>query len=293
MGFIWNVAAADQPGSYIPSEKLSLISDAVLNACNAEKAVPSDKFLTNPGACHWDPGTLTCKSADAPDCLTAKQVATARKLYAGPANPVTHAVLYPGFSRGSELDWDLMIPEGGPPRFDALFKWTFGAAWDWRTFDFNRDVTAVDALLAAKVNATDPDLEAFKAHGHKLIVYHGWTDVIVAPFASIDYYESVESEQARSHHSKGEEMQDFYRLFMVPGMAHCGGGDGTSTFDMVAALDSWVVNGKAPEDIPASRVVNGNVVRTRPLCPYPQVATYKGSGSTDEAANFTCRVNSR
>lgn len=288
MGLIWDLAVADKAGSYIPLAKLSLMTDAMLNACSAEKAVASDKFLTNPDACYWDPGTLTCKLADAPDCLTAEQVATARKLYAGPTNPVTHAEIYPGLTRGSEFDWDSMIPRGGPPRYDALFKWTFGATWDWRTFDFNRDVTAVDALLGARVNATDPNLETFTAHGHKLIVYHGWADVIVPSLESINYYASVESAQARSHHGKSEGMQDFYRLFMVPGMAHCGGGPGPNSVDPVEALELWVEKGIAPENIVAKRTERGVGVMTRPVCAYPLVALYKGSGDVNDAASFTC-----
>jgi feruloyl esterase len=288
MGFIWDLAVADTASSYIPAAKLALMTDAMLNACSAEKAVASDKFLTNPAACRWDPGVLECKSADAPDCLTAEQVATARKLYAGPTNPVTHAAIYPGLTRGSEFDWGSMIPRGGAPRYDALFKWTFGATWNWRTFDFNRDVAAVDALLGAKVNATDPNLETFKAHGHKLIVYHGWADVIVPSLESINYYASVEDVQARSHHGKGEEMKDFYRLFMVPGMAHCGGGPGLNSIDPVEPLELWVEKGIAPEMIVAKRTEKGVTVMTRPVCAYPLVAHYKGSGDVNDAANFTC-----
>jgi len=290
MGFIWDLAVAEEtPESYIPASKLPLISAAVLDACTAQKAVPTDLFLTHPADCQWDPQALLCKAADAPDCLTAAQVATARKLYDGPRNPATHASLYPGMTRGSELDWDTMVPQGAEPRYDALFKWTFGAKWDWRTFDFNRDVAAVDALLAANVNATDPDLQTFKAHGHKLIVYHGWADVIVPSLESINYYTSVENAQAASHHrSPADETQQFYRLFMVPGMAHCGGGPGLNSIDPVEALEQWVEKGTAPKKIIAKRTVKGVTEMTRPVCPYPQAARYNGAGDSNDAANFTC-----
>jgi feruloyl esterase len=288
MGFVWDVAVTAKPGSYIPEAKLSLMYDRMLAACTAEKASPEDRFLTNPQACHWDAKAIECMAGDAPDCLTADQVTVAQKLYGGPINPVTHAAIYPGFARGSELEWDVMIPEGGPPRFDALFKWTFGADWNWRTFDFNRDVTAVDALLSAKVNATDPNLEVFKAHGHKLIVYHGWADTIVPSLESINYYTSVQDTLARSDAGKAASTGDFYRLFMVPGMAHCVGGPGLNSLDAMEALEGWVEQGVAPEKIVAKRTEKGVTSMTRPACSYPQVAHYKGSGDANDAANFTC-----
>jgi feruloyl esterase len=293
MGFIWDQAVAEEtPQSYIPAAKLQLMSQAVLTACAQQKAAPTDAFLTRPADCHWDPQSLLCKAGDSPDCLTSAQVTTAKKLYDGPRNPVTYASIYPGLTRGSELDWDSMMPQGAEPRFDALFKWTFGAKWDWRTFDFNRDVKAVDNKLAATVNATDPDLQTFKAHGHKLIVYHGWADVLVPSLESIRYYRSVENAQhkqaASGRLSAVEETQAFYRLFMIPGMAHCSGGPGLNSVDPLEALEQWVEKGIAPEKIIAKRTVKGVTEMTRPACPYPQVADYSGSGDTNDAANFMC-----
>jgi feruloyl esterase len=133
------------------------------------------------------------------------------------------------------------------------------------------------------MNSVDPNLQPLFARGGKLLQYHGWADPGIPPGSSVNYYKSVLA-------AVGAKAADSYRLFMVPGMGHCGGGDGTSTFDMVSALDQWVIGDKAPERIVASRVVNGATVRTRPLCPYPQAATYKGSGSTDDAANFSCQL---
>jgi feruloyl esterase len=293
MGFVWDFAAAeDKPGSYIPAEKLALMSNAILSACAAQKVVPSDKFLSDPAACHWDPQTLLCKAGDAPDCLTAEQVATAKKFYDGPRNPVTHQPIYPGVTRGSEQSWPELAPKDGAPFMSALFKWTFGANWNWRTFDFNRDVKAVDDKLGPMVNATDPDLQAFKARGHKLIVYHGWADVIVPSLESINYYQSVEnaqSEEATNHHRNAtEETQGFFRLFMVPGMAHCAGGPGLNDIAPFESLETWVEEGLAPEKIIANRVEGGVKKMTRPVCPYPEVARYKGAGDTNDAANFSC-----
>jgi feruloyl esterase len=293
MDFIWDYAAAEEkPESYIPPAKLPLLSNAVLNACVAQKAVASDKFLSNPTACHWDPQALLCKSADAPDCLTAEQVIAAKKLYDGPRNPETLASVYPGLTRGSEFDWNQLLPQPGAPILDSLFKWTFGVNWNWRTFDFNRDVATVDATLASMVNATDPDLHIFKAHGHKLILYHGWADVIVPSLESINYYRTVEDAQAKvaaiDRRSNLEETQSFFRLFMVPGMAHCAGGPGLNGIDLVKPLELWVEKGIPPDKIVAGRYEKGTTQITRPVCPYPQAARYNGNGDTNDAGNFSC-----
>ena len=294
MSFIWDLAAADENAeSQIPASKLPLITNAVLNACAAEKTVASDRFLANPPACDWNPQALLCKTADTSYCLTAKQVETVRKLYDGPSNPVTHQSIYPGLPRGSESSWPFhLTPPGGIPRFDLLFHWTFGANWNWRTFDFNHDVDTVDAKLASMVNATDPDLQLFKAHGHKLIVYHGWADVVVPPLESINYYRSVEDAQAREaarhHRTELAETEQFYRLFMVPGMDHCGGGPGLNAIDPIESIELWVEMGIAPESIVAKRVENDLTEIARPVCPYPQAARYNGTGDTDDDASFSC-----
>jgi feruloyl esterase len=166
-----------------------------------------------------------------------------------------------------------------------LFKYVVfkNPAWDYKTFNFDSDIAATLQAENGLLNAMDPNLKAFTSHGGKLIQYHGWSDPQIAPESSVNYYKSVL--EAMGGASK---VQDSYRLFMVPGMAHCGGGDGVSTFDMVSALDQWVQQGKAPDRIEASRVRDGKADRTRPLCPYPQLAVYKGTGNTDDSANFVC-----
>jgi len=151
--------------------------------------------------------------------------------------------------------------------------------------DFDQDVPAADKLDNGLINATDPDLKKFKSHGGKLIMYHGWADALIPSENSIDYYESVTKAMGGA-----ERTTDFLRLFMAPGMGHCFGGDGPSSFDSLTALEQWVENGKAPEEIVASHLTNGKPDRTRPLCVYPKVAKYKGAGSTDDAANFSCVV---
>jgi feruloyl esterase len=156
--------------------------------------------------------------------------------------------------------------------------------WDYLTFNPEADVARADKTISSAMNSVNPDLKPLFTRGGKLLQYHGWADPGIAPGSSVNYYKSVLDAMGGK-----AKVNDQYRLFMVPGMGHCGGGDGTSTFDMVSALDEWVVQRKAPDKIVASKVVNGAPVRTRPLCPYPQVATYKGTGSTDDAANFSCK----
>jgi feruloyl esterase len=293
MGFLWDFTAARRnPESFIPASKLPLISEAVLNTCTAQKAAASDRFLSNPIDCQWNPQALLCKAGDSPGCLTQEQIETVRDLYGGPVNPVTHKPIYPGLLRGSEFDWSYLMPPSREPRFDSLFKWTFGATWDWRTFDFNRDVAAVDARMAPMLNATDPDLHAFKARGHKLIVYHGWADVVVPSLESINYYVAVENAQtteaASRHRGTLEDTQEFYRLFMVPGMAHCSGGTGLNSVDAFGSLELWVERGVAPEKIVAKRIEKGVTQMARPICPYPETVRYNGTGDSNDAANFSC-----
>jgi feruloyl esterase len=175
------------------------------------------------------------------------------------------------------------------------YRWLVFAdpAWDWKTFDW-KDPDDYQAFLRAEakfapiLNATNPDLGEFRRAGGKLLQYHGWNDQLISAQNSIDYYESV-----RSSSRGGDDVRSFYRLFMAPGMAHCSGGTGPSSFDMQAALEQWVERGVAPERVVAARSVNGVVDRLRPLCPYPQAAAYTGKGDTNDAANFVCREPSR
>jgi len=153
--------------------------------------------------------------------------------------------------------------------------------WDFRTFDPVRDTQTSDEKFARVLNSNDPDLKRFRDRGGKLILYHGWSDAAIPAYNIIDYYRSVEQKMGAP--------TSFVRLYMVPGMNMCSGGDGADRFDWLATMRTWVEQKRMPVDLVASRVVNGKTVRTRPLCAYPQVATYKGSGSTDEAANFVCR----
>jgi len=264
----------------------------VLKACPKAKAAAEDRFLSYPEKCAWEPKTLLCKEADGPACLTAAQVEAAKKLYEGPRNPVTHEAIYPGLPRGSEPGWDGLEPVTDRAPFDSLFKWVLGPDWKWRSFDYDRDVAAVDAKLAGMLNATNPDLSIFQTHGHKLILFHGWADWLVPPQESINYYRSVadaEAGAAAKDHLSGEtETEGFFRLFMVPGMAHCANGPGLTGIDPMPSLEAWVEHGVAPEEMVAHRTEKGATVMTRPVCAYPLVARYDGRGDVKEEKSFSC-----
>ena len=281
---LWmNVVAHKDPGAPIPASKLAMLHAAVLNACDAIDGV-KDGVIENPQACRFDPATLACKNGDAPDCLTAPQVELARTMYSGAISP-TGQHIFPGLMPGTETGWNgLAGPKPMGYALDVYRDLVFqNPNWDYMTLDLDRDVPHADQTLGPAFNNNDPNLKPFFARGGKLIGYHGAADSGLTPYNSIEYYDSVAKLMGGR-----QAIANDYRLFLVPGMGHCGGGDGTSTFDMLTAIDLWVTAGKAPDSIPAARTRNGAVDRTRPLCPYPQQAVYKGSGSTDDAANFTC-----
>jgi feruloyl esterase len=314
-GFIWNEQALTE--SPIPAAKLPVIQNAVLGACDELDGV-KDGLIEDPRACHFDPASLICKKADAPDCLTAGQVATLRKIYSGPENPRSGERIFPGYAMGTEAGprgWSTWIV---PPAAAGGLQADFGNSyygqavfedpnWDFRKLNFDGDVAFGDAKAGPALNSTSADLRSFRANGGKLIQYHGWGDAAISPSSSIDYYESVKAFLNRfpdGRHEKTDPM-DFYRLFLVPGMGHCGGGIGPNDFgnnrvstfvdaehNILSALDAWVERGKAPEKIigTGTAVNDPNKTLTRPLCPYPLVARYRGAGDPNSAENFACVV---
>jgi feruloyl esterase len=286
---IW-VAQAVHKGeaSYIPPERYPAIHNAVLAACDALDGV-KDGLIGDPTRCKFDPIVLECRGSDGPTCLTAPQVEAARKIYAPATNPRTKQQIYPGFALGSELGW---ARQAGPrPAAIPNSYWKYvifkDPNWDYKTLNFDSDVSRADRIDNGSLDATDPNLKAFFARGGKLLHYHGWADPALSPLNSVNYYKSV-----LDRIGNASKVRDSYRLFMVPGMVHCRnpGSEGPNNFDMISAIEQWVEKGKAPDQIIASHRTDGKVDRTRPLCPYPQVATYKGTGSTDDAANFSCSV---
>jgi feruloyl esterase len=285
---IWMAQAMlKSSASFIPPSKYAAIHQAVLDACDRLDGV-KDGLLEHPPACRFDPKVLACQGADGPGCLTPAQVEAATAVMSPAKNRTTGALIFPGFALGTELGWSRLL--GGPEPYDTAtdqFKFVvFGnPAWDWRTFDLERDVVASEAAAGGVLAGVNPDLSAFARRGGKLLTYHGWADPSIAPQASVNFYT-----RALAATTPPREAPDWLRLFMVPGMGHCRGGDGPDTFDVVSALEAWVERGEAPTRIVASKITGGKVERTRPLCAYPQVARYTGSGSIDDAENFVCQT---
>ncbi len=282
----WQLSIAqaihNDKASYIPESKYPAIHRAAVVACDALDGV-KDGLIENPKACHFDPKVLACTGADTSACLTAPQVEMARKITSA-GKYSNGKEFWPGFEPGSELGWSVHAgpePSGtGTDHFKyVVFK---DPNWDYRTLNPDTDVARAEKADGGTVDVTKTDLSAFTQHNGKLILYHGWTDPQVAPQATVDYFRQVQSTTQKASQS--------VRLFMVPGMNHCRGGEGPNVFDMVTALDQWVQMSKAPEEVVASHSTDGKVDRTRPLCPYPQTAKYKGTGTIDEAANFVCKA---
>jgi feruloyl esterase len=206
-------------------------------------------------------------------------------------NPRTKEEIYPGLALGSELGWtsdvgrmhaDITKTQASEYLRYAVFQ---NANWDFTTFDFDSAMALADRIDDGVTKAMDPNLGDFFRRGGKLLQYHGWSDPSISSLNSINYYNSVLGFMGGS-----VNVRDSYRLFIIPAMDHCGGGDGPSTFDSIHTIEEWVEAGKAPERIIASQVKDGKVGWTHPLCPFPQVAKYKGTGSTDDAANFVCSL---
>jgi feruloyl esterase len=271
------------PGSYIPPDKYPVIHQAVLAACDVGDGA-KDGVIENPRACTFDPKVLECKGEDSSSCLTPVQVETARLLYSDVKHPATGATLYPPLLvPGSELAWGTLA--GPQPFANALEAYRSlvhaNPEWNPATFDPGTDIDRMDKA-GAVLNTVSPDLRSFFARGGKLLMYHGWNDRQVPAMSSVTYFERVLAAVGRE--AAGKSIQ----LYMVPGMDHCQGGVGADTFDKVAALEQWLASGRAPASIAASHATDGTIDRTRPLCPYPQIARYKGGGALDDAGSFTC-----
>lgn len=310
MQFTWNAQAlAPAP---IPPSKIPVIEKATLSACRESGGVLAGVIM-NPGRCRFDPRTIQCASGDGPDCLTAGQAQALQKILEGPVNSAG-VQLHAGFPPGHEEDYSAFITGNGtansvPSSSNALQNvfmryFVFGPRFDPVTqFNFEKHLAAL-APLAEAQDAADPNLSAFKARGGKLILYHGWADHSITPIRSIEYYADViEAMTKKTAETNSSGVSDFVRLFLAPGMHHCSGGPGPNVFgganqdmpprddaqhNVVKALDHWVEEGVAPGRIIASHLTNGAVDRTLPLCPYPQVPVYNGSGDLTVAENYRC-----
>jgi Tannase and feruloyl esterase len=306
---LWDMQATtlDQ-ASYIPSSKMPAIASAVLAACDGQEGV-KDGLLNDPRKCEFHPETMLCKGPESDACLTQPQIVALKKLYQG-AHDARGNAIFPGFVTGGEAGeggWPLWIT-GPAPGKALLFAFDYGffadmvysdPAFDYRKANLDQAVAEADKKFATVLNATEIDMKAFAARGGKLIVYHGWSDGGISPLNSVHYYESVVQRMGKP------EADAFLRLFMVPGMQHCGGGPGTDVFgdngiatsndpqhDIYLTLQDWVEKGTPPATVIAAKLdgmgPGAKVTMTRPLCAYPLVAKYKGSGDPNDAANFAC-----
>lgn len=277
------------PASAISADKYPLIHDAVLAACDGIDGV-KDRLIQDPTRCQFDPAVLACKTGgDTQACLTPPQVEAARTIMS-PVRTRSGRQVSARREPGSEIGWGFFFGSGPNPTplvADSFKYLVFkDPNWDWRTFDLERDLAKAEAAGELKIgDAVDSNLSAFATRGGKLLMYHGWSDALIAPGASIDYYNGVVAAMGGAG-----KTSEWMRLFMAPGMGHCRGGDGPSTFDAIAALDEWVEKNRPPDRMIATQVTGGSVTRSRPLCPYPQLAAYTGTGSIDDAVNFVCKA---
>ena len=276
--------ALEDPDARLTAALAHLVHRATLDACDANDG-NKDGLIADPAQCRFDPAALECKGASHDGCLTPAQVATVRSIYAPIANAATGlpiAGLFPGSELGwTERGWSASARATGLEQFRYLVF--SDPAWQVSAFKGEADAARAEEMDRDTINALDPDLRPFLDRGGKLIQYHGWSDPQISPGASTQYYARVADASGGA-----AKVDRGYRLFMAPGMAHCGGGEGPNTFDMLFALEQWVEYREPPDRIIASHATDGRVDRTRPLCPYPQVAVYRGQGSTDAAGNFAC-----
>lgn len=284
---IWYHRAVHGPGGAPDlASKLKLVNDAVMRKCDALDGV-EDGLLENPQACRFDPEALKCKGADAASCLSETEVSAFRKVYGGARMSNGQQILR-GPALGSEGvadNWTAWVTTPQTAAFgQEFYRWMVydEPSWKIEDFSFDRDYPVGVERIAPIVNATSPDLRAFARRGGKLIMYQGWNDPIISPTETIGYFDAVRRQL-------GPDADKHVRLFMVPGMMHCAGGPGVSAFDMQPELEKWVEMGKAPERVVAVKPDAGAESFSRPLCPWPQTARYKGAGSTRDAANFACK----
>ncbi|WP_298396422.1 tannase/feruloyl esterase family alpha/beta hydrolase [Sphingobium sp.] len=310
--YLWTQQAVSAPGGWLSAGKLRLLNQAVLKSCGGMNG-----YLSDPARCTFDPGRLQCKGADGDDCLTAQQVGTVRKIYSGPTDAAGKS-LYPGLARGSELNWErfLMGPADRPATGAWIYANMLGYMGNVLYGQTDIDFRALDPAsvwshsrrdLGRTVDAVDYDLTKFAARGGKMIHFHGWNDPIVRPAASPLYFDRVAANMGGV-----ERTLSFYRLFMGPGMDHCSGGIGPNAaggphndpaasqdpeHDMLAALERWVEQGQAPQQIIATRYRDNDPAKgieaQRPWCPYPAIARYRGKGDPTLAVNYSCQNNGK
>jgi feruloyl esterase len=297
---IWNAQAVSLGASAVSNDKLPVLAEAVYRKCDDIDGV-KDGLITDPNKCGFDPLKDLPKCAndvDREDCFTTAQMQGLKKVYDGVRNS-KGVLLYPGQPVGAEVavggrsgwlgsiggDGGVGLLFGESTMRFLAFEPQRGKEWSWKQFNFDTDPPQM-AAFSRLIDATDPDLSNVKKRGGKIIHYHGWADALVNPEMSVDYYQSVLRKMGE------RQTKDFYRLYMVPGMFHCAGGVGCDRVDWFTPLVEWVEKGIAPGAFTGERLERGTIVRTRPLCAYPEVARYKGQGDINKAEHFTCASSS-
>lgn len=292
----WNAQALRE--TPISLSKIGAVAEAVYARCDGLDGL-EDGLLDDPRDCDFDPkrDLPRCEGADGELCFSNTEVVALEKIYGGVVS--RGEPLFPGLPFGSEAapptgrnrssGWTGWIISENRRSRQEVFAETFlrymafepdEPDFDWRRFDFDSDPHRMD-FIRSILDAADPDLTRFRGAGGKMIMYFGWADTALNPLMAVNYYEHVQA-------VTGPETKDFFRLFMVPGMFHCGGGLGVSQADYLGALMDWVESGKAPDRLVAARVVGGETEMTRPLCPYPELAKYDGAGDPNIADSFAC-----
>jgi feruloyl esterase len=300
-GWMARLLAAE--GVSFTAAKLSTLQAAAVAACDKLDGA-ADGLIEDPRKCAFDPSALLCTADDNDKCLLPAQVDTARKLYEPLTSPTTGEQVYPGYSRGGEAGWTAFTTFHVPMALSFFRGIVFeDKTWTFDKFDLEKDLVTATARGGSIMNANGTDYSAAKARGVKVMMYHGWADPLVQPEFTVQLYEKI----AQANNGI-DSTKDFFRLFMVPGMAHCASGPGPSSFgaafqqipptrdathDIQTALEQWVEKGIAPDQMIATKYADSapttkSVIATHLLCTYPQVAKYKGNGDTHDAANFTC-----
>jgi feruloyl esterase len=285
IGSLWSGYVTSKDEAHrVTMAKINAVHKAYINQCDERDGLKDD-IVSDPERCNFDPGIIQCKEGDGNDCLTPPQAEAMREVYAGAKNPRTGEQILAGFQPGSEQQ--LMALIGGKEPFPAAYSYFRDVVfnnpqWDYKSFDYDKDLAASFKAGSDILDVPSDGLSKFFKNGGKLLLSHGWSDGLIPAGGTVTFYKSMIAEMDPANSA------DSARLFMFPGMGHCGGGDAPAVTDMLSVIDQWVETGKAPERIIATNPPNQKPM-SRLICPYPQIAKYKGSGSTEDAANFECK----
>ncbi|MGZ3197931.1 MAG: tannase/feruloyl esterase family alpha/beta hydrolase [Croceibacterium sp.] len=278
------------PGAALSPATMGMVHAAVLKACDKKDGL-EDGLIEDPRHCGFDPAVLQCKPGQTASCLAPAQVDALHMIYGG-VRDAKGKVIRPGWPLGSEMQLALLIGGNEPfPVATSYFRDLVFASqpgWDWKVSDYGAELAAAKTYGSAMLDLTPTGLGPFFARGGKLLMSHGWTDGLIPANNSVEFYTALTGALP------AVRARNQLRLFMVPGMDHCGGGEGASTFDTLGTIDSWASSGKAPERIVATRTPspNPNAPKlppiSRPLCPYPLIAKYQGAGDVNSEKSFVC-----